>query len=362
MESVKIITVEGVTYDISEFNHPGGNVIDAFQGKDATDMFMAMHSPFSRAKKTLQSLPVVKKGEAFETPFGKLHDVVIKQIVNDPLYESRVQWWLFQQLSILSLLCTSWVAILPFSPILSCLFYSATVVFVSGLAHNMIHGHFGRVDAWKLELMSGFSLKWWKKKHNILHHCHTNVLEKDTDIHSGIFAFDSTQKSIPLQHLFFWPILSILRIWWGIKGLMHNPFMCCAHHVLVTSILLSCMSPISAAQWYLAGNMISGLALGFAVVQAHTAETILSVQGDDHLAHTAITTRNMPTGWPHDLASGYLNYQIEHHLFPWLPCVFFEELQVLVKQSLEENKLPYTQLSWTGSAVKIHRHLRAVSS
>jgi len=356
-----MITIHGVTYDISEFNHPGGDVIHSWDRKDATDMFLAMHSPFSRARKTLNTLPIIHTRDAFETPFSRLHGCVMDQIVYHPMYEKRVRQWRRSQYNILGVLFAGWVALLRVSPVLSCFVYSASIVFLSGLAHNAIHGQFGPIDQWTMELMSGFSVAWWKRKHNVLHHCHTNVRAKDTDIQSGIFAFDHKQKSIWCQHIFFWPLLSILRIWWGIKGLVHGSWTW-VHHMVVGSILLASMSPVSAAQWYLAGNLLSGLALGFSVIQSHTAEDIVDDQCNDHLAHTAITTRNMPTGWPHDLLSGYLNYQIEHHLFPWLPCVFFAELQDIVKDHLAKNKLPYTQLTWFGSTKKVHRHLREVSS
>ena len=56
------ITIEGTTYDITDFEHPGGNVINylAGGGYDATDAFREFHYRSNKAKRVLQSLPHVE--------------------------------------------------------------------------------------------------------------------------------------------------------------------------------------------------------------------------------------------------------------------------------------------------------------
>ena len=52
------ITINGVTYDITDFKHPGGNIINyAKNSPDATEVFNEFHYRSSKAKKMLQSLP-----------------------------------------------------------------------------------------------------------------------------------------------------------------------------------------------------------------------------------------------------------------------------------------------------------------
>lgn len=52
------ITINGVTYDITDFKHPGGNIINyAKNSPDATEVFNEFHYRSSKAKKMLLSLP-----------------------------------------------------------------------------------------------------------------------------------------------------------------------------------------------------------------------------------------------------------------------------------------------------------------
>lgn len=52
---------------------------------------------------------------------------------------------------------------------------------------------------------------------------------------------------------------------------------------------------------------------------------------------------NFPHGPVKDLLSGYLNYQIEHHLFPDLPPSAYERLAPRVRALCEKHGLPYVQ-------------------
>jgi len=59
------IRIEGVTYDITNFNHPGGNIINyAKNSPDATEIFREFHHRSTKASKVLRSLPVCNDGDA----------------------------------------------------------------------------------------------------------------------------------------------------------------------------------------------------------------------------------------------------------------------------------------------------------
>ena len=58
------IKIEGVTYDITDFKHPGGNIINhAKNSPDATEIFREFHHRSEKASKILRSLPVYHDGE-----------------------------------------------------------------------------------------------------------------------------------------------------------------------------------------------------------------------------------------------------------------------------------------------------------
>jgi fatty acid desaturase 2 (delta-6 desaturase) len=58
-----VITIEGITYDITEFKHPGGNIINYAKNlADSTEIFNEFHHRSSKAKKVLRSLPHYNDG------------------------------------------------------------------------------------------------------------------------------------------------------------------------------------------------------------------------------------------------------------------------------------------------------------
>ena len=57
----RTIRIEGTTYDITDFDHPGGNIINYASGdNDATDTFREFHYRSKHARRVLQSLPHVE--------------------------------------------------------------------------------------------------------------------------------------------------------------------------------------------------------------------------------------------------------------------------------------------------------------
>jgi len=62
LESPVTVTIHGVRYDISNFEHPGGPAwLKSVAGQDATTHFEAHHMRISRARARLATLPVVSK-------------------------------------------------------------------------------------------------------------------------------------------------------------------------------------------------------------------------------------------------------------------------------------------------------------
>jgi fatty acid desaturase len=320
-------------------------------------MFLAMHPPHSRANKALAALPIIAVNPPTLTPFQELHAQVMARVVDSGIYDVLVRWWLAEQLFTAGALTLSWVWLLPYAPCLSCGVFSVATLHATWFGHHLMHYTFGPYWAALFEVGTGFSTVWWHRKHNVLHHSHTNVSGKDLDMESDVFSFEPGKPKRPYQHLYFWPLLGLIRVLWCFRGFQYGTWVG-VHHLAVLGVLCSALPLSSVLGWYLSGTLLSGIMLGFVVVQSHHAETIVHEQGTDHLAHTALTTRNLPQGPMNTFMTGYLNYQIEHHLFPWLPCAFFEDIQPLVKRSLAAQNLPYTQVTWTESVIKLYCFLR----
>lgn len=75
------------------------------------------------------------------------------------------------------------------------------------------------------------------------------------------------------------------------------------------------------------------------------------------LIHTADVAH---TPW-HSWWLGYLNYQIEHHLFPTMPNFQLPYIQSRVKALAEKHNLPYTIHSYPEALWKVFKNLSDVS-
>jgi len=89
----------------------------------------------------------------------------------------------------------------------------------------------------------------------------------------------------------------------------------------------------------------------FVILPNHAAEDIYRFEeptkgrGEFYLRQI-IGTVNYNTGSDQtDFMHGWLNYQVEHHLFPSIPLNHYQEMQPIVKEICKKHNLPYRQES-----------------
>lgn len=386
------ITIKGVTYDVTGFvdRHPGGESIMEFVGKgrDATDMFLAMHGPHSRASKVLDTLPILgveyQDQTQHDTGYSELHEYVMANIVHAPDYRERVYSYFMRELRILAGLYAITVGLLPYTFWGSAIVFSFALLHCGWLSHHVVHKQLASLTK-NMDvvsnicgcLLSGYSPAWWAVKHNQKHHAHTNVINKDTDIALDTFKFDEdivgdVKPFMKYQHIYLWPLLISLRAVWCYTSICReranyrNMALLGAHHVMVIGMphVIGGYSLSACFAWWMMCNAMSGFMLGLVVIQNHCAEACIvsEAQSSDHLEHTIMTTRNLPSGAFSDFFTGYLNYQIEHHLFPWLPSVFFAELQPEVQRVCRVRGFQYKIVTWRSSITLIYKHLQKIAA
>ena len=87
------------------------------------------------------------------------------------------------------------------------------------------------------------------------------------------------------------------------------------------------------------------------IVTNHTASDLYLLEnrtrniGEFYWAQILGSCNFRTGGFWNDYFHGYLNYQIEHHLFPDLPASKYAEIQPVVKSIIEKYGLPYRQES-----------------
>jgi fatty acid desaturase len=299
---------------------------------------------------------------------------------------------------------TAWIA--P-NPISALLLSTGNVTRWTMIAHHVSHRAFDRIPGVPDRYTSrGFArgarrfadwLDWmlpeaWHHEHDVLHHYHTGEIE-DPDLVEenarsvrawkapralkygivGFYAF--TWKLTYYAPSTFQVLLALRRRREGLPKLDREPHYIEAFNPLTPEgreFWRRCVLPHGLTRFALvpalflplgpiaAGNVLANSVLAEALANLHSFVIIApNHAGDDvhrfegrakgraeFYVRQALGSVNFQTGnevW--DFLQGYLNYQIEHHLFPDLPPLKYREIQPRVKAICARFGVPYVQES-----------------
>ncbi len=247
------------------------------------------------------------------------------------------------------------------------------------IGHNVMHGQFDWMN--DPEIHSG-TWEWdttcpaeqWKHSHNFLHHTFTNVIGKDNDVGYGILRVTKDQKWHPvnlgqpvynamLALLFEWGValhdLDLESIRKGkkdpkemkrqLKGIWRKIRKQVAKDYVIFPALAgpSWATTLSANA---TANIIRNLWSYMIIFCGHFpdgAEKFTEEQLEDeskaewYLRQLYGSANFEGSRFTH-IMSGSLGYQIEHHLFPDLPCNRYPEIAERIVALCEKYDLPYT--------------------
>ncbi|CEL97060.1 unnamed protein product [Vitrella brassicaformis CCMP3155] len=388
------IQVRDRIYDITDFvkRHPGGSVIAYYANQDATDAYVAFHQRSPRADKILKSLPsrpADKPMEKSERAQQMLADYrkLRSDLVAEGWFKPDLAHVAFRIVEIISMFVVSFVLLKAgtwWSVLLS--------MFIGGLAggrsgwiqheggHHSLTGIIP-VDKAIQTIFISFGLityGWkWNHMHN-KHHATPQKEDHDLDVDTLPFvAFykDALERGrraamtptwwIRYQHLTFLPLTSVLNVFfWHFylhpkeyilrKGrrdpvtLLFVILRYVAHFYSCPSdwSILMCLSTFYMTMFvsgvYLFGN--------FSLNHTHLPTT----RADEHknwveygIDYTINVDPNPFVNW----WMGYLNCQVEHHLFPSMPQYRQPQLVPRIRQFCEDHGLTYQSLDYI-TAVK----------
>ena len=263
--------------------------------------------------------------------------------------------------------------------------------------HDANHGSFSKnktinyLMGHTLNLLGG-SVCNWKMQHNVLHHTYTNVAEMDEDIDDKLlmrFCPHSERKSYHrFQFIYVIFFYSILTFYWvTIKDFVqyiqyrrHHVF--CEERKSHTRKLLQILGlkvvyfftilyvpiafiglPVSVTiGGFLLMHGIAGFILALVFQLAHTVQgtshPLPNTEGiieNDWAIHQLQTTANFSrkSKWISWYVGG-LNFQVEHHLFPYISHVHYPHIAEIVKATAEEFDVPYLESKTFVGAVASH--------
>lgn len=393
------ICIEGLVYDISNFDHPGGESIKLFAGNDVTVQYKMIH-PY-HTKKHLEKMKLVgrvPKWESeykFDTPFEK----EIKQEVFKIVRRGREfgTWgWHFRAIFYTSLFFylqylwvfkgTSWQLALVYG--------LAQALIGLNVQHDANHGAASKNhwinDIYGLGADFIGGSKWlWMEQH-WTHHTYTNHAERDPDSFGAepMMLFNDypigngKRKWIhSFQTLYYLPVLAgywlssvfnpqildlkqsgALSI--GIK--MDNAYIkkSVKYALFLRGLYIytNCVAPFMIDMqfsWQIFGHiMLMGVAesLGLAILfsLSHNFEnadrdpTKPFVKNGEQVCwfKSQVETSCTYGGFIAGALTGGLNFQVEHHLFPRMSSAWYPYIAPKVREICKKHNVNYAYYPW----------------
>ncbi|RIH64491.1 acyl-CoA desaturase [Mariniphaga sediminis] len=271
-------------------------------------------------------------------------------------------------------------------PLLACWFIMGLGMSGLGMAtmHDANHGSFSksqkvnRFFGNSLYLLGGFPPNW-RYQHNTLHHGFTNIEGHDEDIAPpGVLRFSPhrpLKKIHRYQHIYAWFFYSLMTISWivtkdfkrlkkyeemGAKLSGKRKFNRLLVDVVISKVLYYSVFliiplltiPVSW-YWVIGGFLLmhftSGLVLSAIFQTAHVVPTseypVPDEEGElknNWTIHQLYTTCDYsPKSRIFSWLVGGLNYQVEHHLFPYISHIHYRDISKIVQVKAREYGLPY---------------------
>jgi linoleoyl-CoA desaturase len=252
------------------------------------------------------------------------------------------------------------------------------------IMHDANHGSLSRsakvnkLMGYSLYILGGFPPNW-QYQHNILHHGYTNIDGYDEDIASGFLLRFSPHTPLnrihKYQSWYAWFLYSLMTFSWititDFKRFYsykkrHAPLSnqksynrmfveLIASKVVYYSIMLVLPLILIPVGWYwivigfFLMHAMSGLTLSTIFQTAHVMPTTTYPVPDENgslenswAVHQLMTTSNFaPKSKVLTWLIGGLNFQVEHHLFPYISHVHYPKLSLIVKNLANKYNLPY---------------------
>lgn len=431
------LVCSGKVYDVSSWHaHPGGAVIFTHGGDDMTDIFAAFHAEGSRHAMRRFEIGVLEEGsreysdpnqEAFEAGYRRLR----AQLISMGMFKSSKSFYAYKCAFNMCMLLSSFAVNYLFPTSVPLVLAGALVLGLfwqqcGWLAHDFLHhqvfqkrkyGDLGGVF-WG-NLMQGYSMQWWKNKHNghhavpNLHNSSALATDGDPDIDTMPLLAWSLKQARSLRELSkdgestgvqkfliryqaftYFPILLLARLSWlnesaktafqlgassknaqielekkGLQFPVLEKVGIILHWswVLALSTGFGQFSAALSAAYFFTATCGCGLFLALVFGLGHNGMATYDADArPDFWKLQVTTTRNITGGhgfpqWFVDWFCGGLQYQVDHHLFPMLPRHNLAKTHDLVVSFCKEWGVQYHETDLYDGTVEVLHHLSKVS-
>jgi acyl-lipid Delta6-acetylenase / acyl-lipid (9-3)-desaturase len=424
-------------YDVSNwYQHPGGAVIFTHAGDDMTDIFAAFHAAGSSSlikKFYIGDLIVesVDHKDAQQHAFEEGYRELRQQLIELGAFTSN-KWFYVYKFIFNQCMWATAVALVYYSDHVLAHIMSALLLGVffqqSGwLAHDCLHHQVFRkrrfgdyAGLYWGNLMQGYSVQWWKNKHNG-HHAVPNLhsssalsQDGDPDIDTmPLLAWSLKQAQsyrelqadgkdsptvrflIRYQAFFYFPILLLARLSWlnesfkvayGLGAATENAALemkakglqypvlekvgIALHYVwmFIVSTGFGRFSWVYSLAYFMLTTCSCGFFLAIVFGLGHNGMSTYDAESrPDFWKLQVTTTRNITGGSGFsqsfvDWFCGGLQYQVDHHLFPTIPRHNLRKTHALVKSFCQQWGVKYHEADMVRGTWEVLQYLTNVSN
>ena len=267
--------------------------------------------------------------------------------------------------------------------------------------HDANHGAYFRrrrhnhLVGWTADALLGFSSYAWRVKHNVAHHTYTNIDGFDDDARQVPLArLAPSQAPKPwyrFQHLYIWTLYTLMGVrlqtvgdiaafargrvgestlraprGWNLAGVIVGKAIFVSWAIAIPLLVYPWWAVLGA---YLGFAMITSLIMATTFQLAHCVEEASFASAEQARARRPVWAvheveatvdfcpRNPMLTW----ALGGLNFQIEHHLFPFLPHTHYPKIAEIVRRNCAKHGVRYSSHPSLRTALRSHfMHLRTM--
>lgn len=392
------VVIDGVIYDITSFEHPGGDSIHIFGGNDATVPYKMIH-PYHTSKhlekmKRVGVVPDYVCEYKFDTPFEREIKQEVFKIVRRGK-EFGTPGYLFRAVCYVALFFYLQYCWMQQTSYTLALVYGVAMALIGlNVQHDANHGAASR-KVWINDLLglgADFigGCKWlWMEKH-WTHHAYTNHKDQDPDGFAGEplllfndYPLTSTKRAFYHSYQAVYMVFVLAGYWlssvfdfpqvWTLRDagatkvgmkLDNNPWIASRTKYAVTLRIVyhicNLVIPLyNNFSWTTVGHInvmgISGsLALGLLFTLSHNFENAdrdptvqVRATGEPVCwfkaqVETSSTYGGLVAGW----LTGGLNFQVEHHLFPRMSSAWYPYIAPTIRQICAKHGVRYTYYPW----------------
>ena len=391
----KFVIIGQYKYDITDFKHPGGNVINYMtNGQNATQAFAEFHSRSPKALAILNSLPKTKLDELHTTDreileeFNAFRQSLVERGFFTPSY-AHIAYRFVELCGLFGLATFMIQKNVIVATILFGLFGGRCGWFQHEGGHNSLTGII-KIDKLIQEFFIGFGLhssgNMWNKMHN-KHHATPQKVKYDIDLDTTplVAFFDTAVEAnksrnyskmwLKYQAYTFLPITSgiIVPLFWALylhprqiirDGNFRQGLFVILGHVVRTYMFMrfGLYSLPYAVMYHLISTWWGDMYLFGHFSLSHTFTPVIESHDDPSWVRYAIehSVDISPTNPFVNWIMGYLNCQVIHHLFPSMPQYRGPEVSKELIVLCNKWGIQYTILGYREAWCKMFQNLNAV--